>query len=126
MPSNLFDKLEALDNGDEIEITLLNDPTKVGGVTLESPLTTTIQLITERRLDHQKGHDVDGMVTRKEYDLEIPDHDDIHGEYVIRTDRPMVGENSVTGIEAREYFTGRPGDGEYSIHTIGFTDVKKI
>ena len=125
MTQDKFDKLDDLSMGDTVNIHFPKDnPAEVNGVTIDSPFKTTVQLITEKRLDHQKDHDVDGIVVKKEIHLEPPSHDDVHGEYIITTKRPMAGENSVSPIEARDYFKGRPGNGQYSIHPIGFTNIE--
>ena len=127
MSSDRFDKLDILEMGDSIKISFSgDDPIDVNGVPLANPLETNVGIVTKRRLDEKDGHDVDGVVTKKEIHLDIPDNDDVHGEYVIETERPMVGENRVSPIEAREYFEGRPGDGKYSIHPIGFEDIEVL
>ncbi|WP_049996395.1 hypothetical protein [Halococcus sediminicola] len=126
MADDTFDKLDDLEMGDQVKIHFSENAVDVNGVAHQSPLQTTVRLVTKRRLDHQKGHDVDGIVTKKEIFLKVPDHDDTHGEYVIKTERPMVGDNSYAPIEAREYFKGVPGDGEYTINMIGFKDIEPI
>lgn len=112
--------------GDQIKIYSSNSTTRVNGVTLQSPLQTKVEIVIDQYLDHKKGHDVDGIATKKEIFLEVPDHDDTHDEYVVKTEQPMVGDNSYTPIEAREYFKGVPGDGQYSMHSFGFRDIETI
>ena len=124
MSSNTFEKLDDLEMGDEVKIHFSNSSTTVNGVTLQSPLQTKVEVVLDRRLDHKKGDDVDGIVTKKEIFLEVPGHDDTHGEYVIETKRPMIGESSYAPIEAREYFKGIPGDGQYTVNIIGFKDIE--
>ena len=126
MSNNTFDKLDSLEMGDHIKIHFSNDTVEVNGVTLQSPLQTEVNTIHERTIDHKKGHDVDGIVNEKEIFLEIPDHDDTHGEYVIETESPVVGDNSYSSIEAREYFKGVPGDGQFSMHPLGFKDIETV
>lgn len=126
MSGNIFNKLDNLEMGDQVKIHFSKSTAQVNGVTLQSPLQTKVEIVIEQHLDHKKGHDVDGIVTKKEIFLEVPDHDDTHGEYVIETERPMVGDNSYTPIEAREYFEGVPGDGRYSMHSFGFEDIETI
>jgi len=126
MSNNTFDKLDSLEMGDQVKIHFSDSTASVNGVTLQSPLQTKVEVVIDRRLDHKKGHDVDGIVTKKEIFLEVPDYDDTHGEYVINTERPMVGDNSYAPIEAREYFKGIPGDGKYSIHPLGFKDIETV
>lgn len=127
MSSDKFEKVNDLEIGDEVTIHLPGDSsTVVNGAAIENPLETTVEYISKRRLDEKEGHDVDGIVAKKVIHLEITDRDKIHDEYVIITERPMVGENSVSPIEAREYFEGRPGDGKYTIHPIGFEDIEVV
>lgn len=126
MSNDIFDKLDDLEMGDQVKIHFSDSTVSVNGVTLQSPLKTEVRYVDKRRLDHQKGDDVDGIVTKKEIFFEIPDHDDTHGEYVLTTKRPMAGDNSYSTLKAREYFKGVPGDGQYSIHMVGFKDIQTI
>ena len=124
MTNSKFEKIDDLDGGDDIKIHFSGQgSTEVNGVSLPNPFKTTVTHVKERKLDHSKGDDVDGIVTRKEIFLEVPKHDDKHGEYVIITDRPMVGQNRVHPIEVREYFEGKPGDGKYTINSLSFDDI---
>lgn len=125
MAEDVFEKLDTLSREDTVRIYLSNNTdTSVAGVTIENPFETTVEGVYDRRLDEKKGHDVEGIITKKEIHIDPPDHDDIHGEYVIETKRSLDGEKSVSPIEAREYFEGRPGDGKYAIHVIGFIDIE--
>lgn len=127
MTGDLFEKVDDLTRNDEVHIHFSDDESaEVSGIELENPWETTVESVMERRLDEKKGHDVDGIVTVKEIYLTPPEHDDLHGEYVIEMERPMIGENKVRSIEAREYFEGSPGDSQYAIHLVGFTDIELV
>lgn len=126
MSEERFEKLDQLEGGEQIRIHFSGDKATVAGIDIESPLETTVRYITKQRLDSQKGDDVDGIVTKKEIFLEVPDHDDVRGEYLIETRKSFRGEKRVRPIEAREYFKGRPSDGTYSMHSLGFSDIEVI
>lgn len=128
MVEDFADKVRSLSTGDEVKIHFSDDsPGEEFGIGLEDPLETTVGLATKRKLDHPEGHDVDGIVSKYEVHLDVPDSDDVHGEYVLEAEAPVVGENRASRtIEARDYFKGVPGNGEYAIHLLGVEDLEVI
>ena len=127
MSRTKFEKLDEIERGDKVEIELSDGGNAhMGDISLKNPLRTTVEFVKEERLDHHEGDDVDGIVRKKTISLELPDYDDINDEYVIITERSMVGDNRVHPLQGREYFKGTPGNGEYAIHHAEFRDIEII
>ena len=125
MSDDKFETLDQLEMGDKVRIHFPgDDPAEAGDATIDNPLETTVEFISERELDHKEHHDVDGIVNVKKIYIEVPDEDDVHDEYVIETRSPIVGDKTVRPIETREYFEGRNGDGKYKVGALGFEDIE--
>jgi hypothetical protein len=110
--------------GDLIEIHIA-EHTEINGKSLSTPYKAKVVSVSTERLDHNKGDDVDGIVHRREIEIE-PHPDDTHDQYIISTDSSILGRKEVKGIEARNWFEGRIGNGRYLIHHISFGAVELI
>lgn len=125
MTSNRFRKLEDLSGRGNIKLHFQgNQPVDINGITLQNPLSTSLKSVKETTLDEKQGDDVDGIVVKKTFYFEIPNHDNQHGEYVITTERPAMGENSVSSLELRDYYQGPPSDGKYTSHHIPLDKIE--
>lgn len=114
-----IDVLTELSSGDKVRLHF-DDSHHTSRYQPDSPWDTTVRYSISSRKDHQKGHDVDGIVTETEVYFEVPPKDDDADEYYMIHKSPMVGDESVSILLYKEDLSGK----HYA--TGGIAGVSKI
>ncbi|WP_311171064.1 hypothetical protein [Halobellus ordinarius] len=127
MTAGLFEQIAAVNEGDEVQITPATDDPDVWGFDFDQPIVTRVTAVDEETVDaRQKDVDVEGIVDRRVLQLAPLPADDRHEGYVVETRSPVVGDETVTPLRARQRQGSGPSDGQDRSTEVGRIEAVEV